>query len=61
MLSPAADWRMRRSVVTLDVLRAPADYADLQVSEIMALEGYVRCPNGWWKHRDSDQWLRVDG
>ena len=44
--APAGDWGIRRAVVTLDVLRAPADYVDLEVSEIMAAEGYALCPNG---------------
>ena len=61
MLAPAADWGMRRAVMTEAALRAPSANVDRDVAAIMQSDGYELKACGWWKQRDNNQWLRVDG
>ena len=60
MLASAADWGMRREVMTEAELREESSAnVDRDVAAIMQSEGFSQLRSGWWKRKSDSQWVKV--
>ena len=60
MLASAADWGMRREVMTEAELREESSAnVDRDVAAIMQSEGFSQLRSGWWKRKSDSHWVKV--